>query len=181
MTVATDRLLLRQWCDGDYEPFARLTSDPVVMEYFPKRLSRQESDELATRIRTRIEENGWGLWAVEVTGVVPFIGFVGLNRPDERIPIMPCVEIGWRLAREFWGKGYASEAAQAALAVGFEQLGLDEIVSFTATTNVRSQRVMQRIGMRHEGETFDHPLVPAATPLRKHVIYRLTRAEWQVE
>lgn len=176
---ATDRLLLRQWRNSDYEPFARLNSDPVVMEYFPWLLDREKSDAVADKLRGRIREQGWGFWAVEVRGVAPFIGFVGLNRPDPPVPISPCVEIGWRLLSKYWGQGYASEAASAALRFGFEQLGLDEIVSYTATINLRSQRVMQRIGMQYNGEKFDHPSVPEESPLVEHVVYRLQRGEWQ--
>lgn len=177
--LSTERLLLRQWRSDDYKPFARLNSDPVVMEYFPWLLDREKSDTVAEKFRSRIREQGWGFWAVEVRGVAPFIGFVGLNRPDPPVPISPCVEIGWRLLSEYWGHGYASEAARAALRCGFERLELDEIVSYTATINVRSQRVMQRIGMQHRGERFDHPAVPAGSPLVEHVVYRLQRGEWQ--
>lgn len=174
----TDRLLLRQWRDEDFDAFAKLSSDPVAMEFFPKCLNREESDLQAEKYRQRIINQGWGFWAVELAGVAPFIGFVGLNRPDASLPISPCVEIGWRMLPEYWGKGYASEAARAALRVGFEQLDLDEIVSFTATINVRSQRVMQRIGMQHNGELFDHPAVPDESPLKEHVVYRLARKQW---
>lgn len=177
--LATDRLMLRQWRAEDYEPFARLNGDPVVMEFFPWLLDREKSNAVADKFRGRIADQGWGFWAVEVRGIAPFIGFVGLNRPDPPVPISPCVEIGWRLLSEYWGQGYASEAARAALECGFEQLELDEIVSYTATINVRSQRVMQRIGMHHSGEKFDHPAVPAGSPLVEHVVYRLQRGEWQ--
>lgn len=175
----TERLLLRQWRAGDYEPFARLNGDPVAMEYFPWLLDCDKSDALAEKLRGRIEEQGWGFWAVEVRGVAPFIGFVGLNRPNPPVPISPCVEIGWRLLPEYWGQGFATEAARAALRVGFEELHLDEIVSYTATINQRSQRVMQRIGMQYNGEQFDHPAVPEESPLREHVVYRLGRSTWE--
>lgn len=174
----TERLLLRQWRDSDYEPFARLNGDPVAMEFFPNLLNRTQSDATADKFRGRIASQGWGLWAVEVRDGAPFIGFVGLNRPDPPVPISPCVEIGWRLLPEHWGRGYASEAARAALCVGFESLELDEIVSYTATINVRSQRVMQRIGMHYNEEKFDHPAIADDSPLCEHVVYRLGRAEW---
>ena len=168
--IATERLLLRQWRDEDLEPFAALNADPVVMEHFPATMAREASDAFADHNRERIAERGWGLWAVEADGA--FIGFVGLNEPD----FMPGVEIGWRLARGAWGKGYATEAARAAAAYAFEELRLPEIVSFTATTNLRSQRVMERIGMtRDPSGDFDHPRV--ADPwLRRHVLYRLAFA-----
>jgi len=173
--IETARLRLRQWRDSDLEPFAALNADPAVMEFFPSVLSRAESDALAARIRAAIAERGWGLWAVEAPGVSPFAGFVGLQSPPPSLPVSPCVEIGWRLAAEHWGKGFASEAARAALGVGFERLGLHEIVSFTSVINRRSRAVMERIGMRFDGETFEHPNVPAGSPLRTHVVYRLAR------
>ena len=173
--VETARLRLRQWRDSDLAPFAALNADPVVMEFFPSLLSRAESDSLAARIRGSIAERGWGLWAVEAPGVSPFLGFVGLEAPARHLPVSPCVEIGWRIAAEHWGKGYASEAANAALSLGFERLALSEIVSFTATVNRRSRAVMERLGMRFAGETFEHPNVPEGSPLRTHVVYRLAR------
>lgn len=177
--IATDRLLLRQWQDSDYTPFARLNADPAVMEFFPAPLSRSESDALAVRIRGEITNNGWGLWAVEINNRAPFIGFVGLRWVTPPVPIAPCTEIGWRLSAEHWGKGYASEAALAALRFAFTTLELNEVVSFTATTNIRSQKVMERIGMQFTGETFEHPNVPLGNPLRSHVVYRLTADRWQ--
>lgn len=177
--IHTDRLRLRQWQDSDYEPFADLNADPAVMEFFPATLSRTESDALADRIRSEITENGWGLWAIKIKNVAPFIGFVGLAAVVSSIPIAPCVEVGWRLSANQWGKGYASEAASAALAVGFTTLQLSEIVSFTSATNLRSRRVMDRIGMIFDGETFNHPNIPASNPLRHHVVYRLSQERWR--
>lgn len=175
----TERLLLRRWRPEDREAFAALNADPVVMEHFPATLSRQESDKVADRIAENFADRGFGLWAVEIPAVAPFIGFVGLSVPRYVTPFTPCVEIGWRLARAWWGAGYASEAARAALRQGFEKLGLAEIVSFTAIPNVRSQAVMQRIGMRHcPDESFDHPVLEEGHPLRRHVLYRLTRDEF---
>lgn len=171
----TPRLRLRQWRDADLAPFARLNADPAVMEFFPSVLSRKESDALAARIRDSMAERGWGLWAVEAPGVSPFIGFVGLDVPGPHVPVSPCVEIGWRISAEHWGKGFASEAARAALAVGFQRLALPEILSFTAVANRRSRAVMERIGMCFAGETFEHPSVPIGSPLRSHVVYRLAR------
>jgi RimJ/RimL family protein N-acetyltransferase len=167
--LRTERLLLRQWRDDDLEPFAELNADPVVMEHFPGVMSRAASDAFAQFNRERIAQRGWGLWAVEADG--QFIGFVGLNEPN----FMPGVEVGWRLHHAAWGHGYATEAARAAIAHGFDELDLAEIVSFTATTNVRSQRVMQRLGMTHDpADDFDHPRVEDPR-LRRHVLYRLGR------
>jgi len=179
----TPRLRLRQWQGGDLAPFARMNADPRVMEHFPAPLERAVSDAVATRLRDEIAERGWGFWAVEAKdpageGQGRFIGFTGLRIPAVPLPIGPCVEIGWRLAHEDWGRGYASEAARAALDYGFEVLGLAEIVSFTALQNVRSQAVMQRIGMVNRGEVFDHPGVAPGHPLRAHCLYRLAREDW---
>src|SRR6185437_2759402 len=147
--IRTDRLLLRPWNDTDLEPFAQLNADSRVMEYFPSVLSRKESDELAGRICAKLEEQGWGLWAVSIPGVADFIGFIGLAKVTFEAHFTPTVEIGWRLAFDHWGKGYATEGAKAALAYGFKTLNLDEIVSFTAVQNMRSRRVMEKIGMHH--------------------------------
>lgn len=175
----TERLYLRQWRESDLEPFAALNADPQVMAFFPSPLSRQDSDALAQRIRALIAQRGWGLWAVEVKGHRPFIGFVGLHVPLAALPFSPCVEVGWRLAASHWGRGYATEAARGALRVAFERLAVPEIVSFTAVGNQRSRRVMERLGMQHRGETFAHPDVPQGSPLRSHVLYRLRREQWR--
>ncbi|MDT8429741.1 MAG: GNAT family N-acetyltransferase [Pseudomonadales bacterium] len=173
----TDRLLLRQWRDSDKEPFSTLNADPRVMEYFPSLLSRSESDSVADRCKSLIADKGWGLWAAELKESKLFIGFVGLHIPSDDLPFSPCVEIGWRLAYEHWGKGYATEAALTALNVGFQQLLLDEIVSFTTLSNFKSQAVMKRIGMAMT-ETFEHPALPKGSPLRKHCLYRLTGTQY---
>jgi RimJ/RimL family protein N-acetyltransferase len=146
------------------------------MEHFPAPLTRAESAAFAALIRVRFATDGYGLWAVEVAGNAPFIGFVGLAAPSFDASFTPCTEIGWRLAFDAWGHGYATEAARAVLRDGFTRVGLDEIVSFTATENVRSQRVMQRLGMRFS-ETFEHPRLPEGHRLRPHVLYRITRDE----
>lgn len=172
--LRTERLLLRRWRDADLEPFAALNGDPETMRFFPAPLTREESDAFARHIRDTIESQGWGLWAVEAPGDAEFVGFVGLARPSFEAHFTPAVEVGWRLAREHWGKGYASEAARAAVAYGFDELGLGEIVSFTSRLNVPSIRVMERIGMtRDPADDFDHPRVPEGDPLRRHVLYRL--------
>ncbi len=172
----TDRLILREWRDEDLEPFAALNSDPEVMRYMPKLLSREDSDERVGQIREHFERHGFGLWAVEVRGAQPFAGFVGLSVPQYETLFTPCVEVGWRLAREVWGYGYATEAARAALGFGFTRIGLIEIVSFTVPDNQRSRRVMERLGMTHDPNgDFEHPLLPEGHPLRRHVLYRLAR------
>jgi RimJ/RimL family protein N-acetyltransferase len=178
--LSTDRLLLRQWRDSDRDPFAALNSDPAVMEHFTGLQSREVSDGLIDRNIVAIDERGWGLWAVEVKETGEFIGFTGLSVPSFEAHFMPSVEIGWRLAKGAWGNGYATEAARASLAHGFEVAGLDEIVSFTATTNLPSERVMQRIGMIHdEAGDFDHVRVPAGHRLQRHVLYRIDRPQWE--
>ena len=179
--LRTERLLLRQWRDEDLVPFAELNADPETMRYFPAPPSREESDALGERARRQIEDEGWGLWAVEVAGGASFIGFVGLARPSFEEHFTPAVEVGWRLAREHWGCGYATEAGRAALAYGFEELGLAEIVSFTSRLNRPSWRVMERLGMSHDpADDFDHPRVAVGHPLRPHVLYRLSRDAFPV-
>jgi RimJ/RimL family protein N-acetyltransferase len=179
--IRTQRLLLRRWRDEDRAPFAALNADPLVREHFQGTIGPDESDAFIDRIEAHWDEHGWGLFAVEVPGVAPFIGFVGLW-PADYLSGSPLVEIGWRIAREHWGHGYATEAARAALRFGFEELGLDEIVSFTVPQNERSWRVMERIGLvRDPSRDFDHPRVdPVAYPhLVRHVFYRLDRETWQ--
>jgi len=177
-TVTTGRLLLRPFRPSDLEPFAALNADPLVVEWLASALTRAESDTLAERCNEELRREGWGRWAVEAVGVAPFVGLVGLHRVGPRLPCTHSVEVGWRLSPEHWGRGYASEAAGAALHFGFTGCGLDEIVSFTAATNVRSQTVMTRIGMvRDTGADFDHPTLPEGSPLRRHVLYRAHRSQ----
>lgn len=171
----TERLRLRQWHDSDREPFAALNADPKVMAFFPALLTRAESDAMADRCQALIAERGWGFWAVETKATREFIGFVGLHAVAPELPFAPGVEIGWRLAVKHWGKGFATEAAGGALRVGFEQLGLPEIVSFTAVGNMRSRAVMERLGMLEAKETFEHPKIPVGHVLRTHCLYRLSR------
>lgn len=175
----TERLYLRQWKSSDRVPFAALNSDTRVMEFFPAPLTRCESDAMADRCQSLIEERGWGFWAAESKATQEFIGFVGLHIPSAELPFSPCVEIGWRLAFHYWGKGLATEAARGALRVGFESLGLPEVVSFTTIRNARSQAVMERLGMRKAAATFEHPSVPVDSPLRGHCLYRLSREQWK--
>lgn len=177
--LVTKRLRLRQWLLEDKEPFALLNADAKVMEFFPEILSRTESDAMADRISSLIAARGWGFWAVELAETGKFLGFVGLHTPALELPFCPCVEVGWRLIYESWGKGYAPEAALEALRFGFEMLELEEIVAFTAVQNVRSQKVMQKIGMRKDEYEFDHPNVPVGNPLRRHHLYKLSRTDWR--
>lgn len=172
---------------ADHAPFAALNADPEVMEHFPAPLGRAQSDAMAERIEALIDQQGWGFWAAELVGghsgecvaAGTFMGFIGLNRPTAPLPFSPCVEIGWRLARPFWGRGLATEGARLALRVGYEALGLQEIVAFTAQSNYRSRAVMERLGMRQSpAESFDHPAVPEGHAMRPHVLYRLTRTAW---
>lgn len=180
--VRTARLWLRAWRREDRAPFAALNADPWVMEHMPSLLSGTESDALADRIEAHFAAHGFGLWAVEIPGVAAFAGFVGLSIPAFQAHFTPCVEVGWRLMRAHWGRGYASEGARAALRFGFERLDLSEIVSFTTSANLRSRRVMERIGMHHSSsDDFDHPRLPDGHPLKRHVLYRLNREEWARE
>lgn len=174
----TERLRLRQWRNTDREPFAVLNADPRAMEFFPAPLDRAASDAMADRCQSLISERGWGLWAVETKAVDEFIGFVGLHTPGPELLCFPCVEVGWRLAFPHWGKGFATEAAKGALRVGFEQLGLAEIVSYTAVCNNRSRAVMERLHMQKEAKPFEHPSVPVGSRLREHCLYRLSREQW---
>jgi RimJ/RimL family protein N-acetyltransferase len=173
--LRTERLVLRGWRASDRLPFAALNADPEVMAHFPHLLTTDESDALADRIETDWE-GGCAPWALEEAATGEFIGFAGLSRPRFDAHFTPAVEVGWRLRRASWGHGYATEAAAAALRHGFGARGLDQIVSFTSTTNGRSQAVMRRIGMTHDpADDFDHPSLPEGHPLRRHVLYRLTR------
>jgi RimJ/RimL family protein N-acetyltransferase len=174
VTLRTRRLILRPWGDDDLEPFAALNADPRVRQFYPSLLSRAESDDLVARIRARHAARGFGPWAVEQIGGAPFIGCIGLSEPSFSAPFTPCVEVGWSLAHAAWGQGYATEAARAALTFGFETLGLREVVAMTTPINLRSRRVMERLGMQRDpGDDFDHPSVPPGTPLSRHVLYRL--------
>lgn len=174
LELRTERLVLRRWRDTDREPFARLNADPEVMRYMLGTLTRIESDGFVDRIEKHFEDRGFGLWAVEAPGIAPLVGFVGLAVPRFESHFMPAVEIGWRLDRPFWGHGYATEAARATLADGFERVGLREIVSFTIPINLKSIAVMERLGMtRDPNDDFDHLGVPKGHPYRRHVLYRI--------
>ena len=172
--LRTDQLILRRWRHSDREPFAELNADTRVMEHFPSTLDKSRSDMFVDRIESEFAAYGWGLWAVELSATGEFIGFTGLAVQTFPAHFTPAVEIGWRLAHSAWGHGYATEAARAALSYGFEYVGLPEIVSMTAATNVRSQAVMRRLGMtRDPRDDFDHQKLPDGHPLRRHVLYRL--------
>ncbi len=178
-SIRTQRLLLRQWRDEDLEPLDRLNTDPQVMEFLLAPLTREESAARLEVYSQHIREHGWGLWAVSVPGVSDFIGWIGLWPIGFEAHFTPAIEVGWRLLPEFWGQGYATEGAKASLRYGFEVLKLDEIVSITVPANVRSRRVMGKIGMhRDPKDDFDHPKVPEGHPLKKHVLYRLYAHEW---
>lgn len=176
--VDTERLRLRQWRPSDREPFAAMNADPEVMRFFPSIHSRETSDRSIDTFQSELLQRGWSNWAVELKPTGEFIGFIGLSVPRRALPFMPCVEIGWRLAPAHWRKGYATEGARAALKIGFEQLRLPEIVSFTAVVNRPSRAVMERIGMVDSSEDFEHPAVPEGHPLRLHCLYRLSRDRW---
>lgn len=175
--LSTERLRLRQWQASDTETFAQMSSDPRVMEYLLGPVDAAASLALQERIADLITERGWGFWALELKETQQFIGFTGLHIPIPGLPFSPCVEIGWRLAFDYWGQGYAGEAARAALDFGFNALQLDEIVSFTALPNLRSQSLMQKLGMQRDPQTFMHPQVAEGHPLQEHCLYRLSKPQ----
>jgi RimJ/RimL family protein N-acetyltransferase len=172
--VVTERLVMRRWREADRGPFAAMNADPRVMRYFPAALDRAGSDAVLERIEGRFEERGYGFWALEVAATGVFIGFTGLNPLPAGVPGAGGVEVGWRLAREAWHQGYATEAARAALGVAFDGRGLAEIWSLTAVRNEPSLAVMRRLGLT-EAARFDHPRIPPGDPLRPQVAYRGTR------
>ncbi len=177
--LTTERLLLRPWRESDLEPFAALNADPEVMRFFPRSLDREQSDAMARRLADRVADQGWGLWAAEVPGVAPFIGFIGLQPVPFEAHFTPAVEVGWRLDRAHWGRGYAPEGGRAALDHAFGTLDLDEVVSMTIPANTPSQRVMQKLGLtRDPADDFDHPKLPDWEHHR-HVLYRINRADWR--
>ena len=174
--IETRRLLLRRWRPSDLQPFAKMNADPQVMEFFPNPLSKGDSDALAARVRQHFENHGFGLWAVEVPKVTAFAGFIGLSTTRFEAHFTPCTEIGWRLAAEYWGRGFATEGARAVLDFAFGTIHLAEVVSMTAKCNHRSRRVMERIGMTSTSDDdFPHPLIPQGHRLSHHVLYRARR------
>jgi ribosomal-protein-alanine N-acetyltransferase len=178
MTILqTDRLILRNWCAADRQPFARMNADAKVMEFLPATLTNAESDSLAEKIEEHIQRRGFGLFATELRSSHSFIGFIGLAIPTFQAAFTPCVEVGWRLSAIHWGKGLATEGAREVVRHAFRVLGLDELVSFTVPANIRSRRVMEKLGMTHDAvDDFDHPKLPEGHPLRRHVLYRLKKS-----
>ena len=172
MNLAGPRVTLRHWVGRDLEAFAKMNADAEVMKFFPQPLTADESLASFRRLQRGIEERGWGLWAVAIGG--EFAGLTGLAEPSFEAHFTPCIEIGWRFQRRFWGQGYALEAAQVALRFAFANLNLPEVLSFTARVNERSQRLMQRLGMtRSPKDDFQHPKVPVGHALRDHILYRI--------
>jgi len=177
--LRTSRTLLRAWRDDDLPAWVAMNADPAVRRYFSSLQTETEALGEAGRIRANLARRGWGVWALEIPGKLPFAGFVGLNVPAFEAPFMPTVEMGWRLPVAAWGQGWASEAAAAAAAFGFEVLGLDELVAFTTVGNQPSRRVMARLGMQHDpADDFEHPTVPEGHAFRPHVMYRLSRSRF---
>ena len=175
--LGTERLL-RRWRDSDRLPFQRLNADPRVMEFMPGLLPPETSDHLIARIERHFEEHGFGLFAAELAENQTLLGFIGLSVPPIEAPFMPAVEIGWRLAADYWGRGLATEGARAVVRYAFEGLGLRSLVSFTVPRNLQSRRVMEKLGMVHDpSDDFDHPSLPPGHPLRRHVLYRLERVK----
>ena len=174
MALETSRLLLRRWRSSDRGPFAKINSDPKVMEFFPAPLTGPQSDALVAKIEHHFQKHGFGVYAAELKSDGGFIGFIGLNVPSFNAHFTPCVEIGWRLSSDFWNQGFATEGAQAVIDSARHGLHLKEVVSFTVPGNVRSRRVMEKLGMTHDqNDDFDHPELPPGHPLRRHVLYRL--------
>jgi RimJ/RimL family protein N-acetyltransferase len=175
-SLTTGRLLLRRWCDADRQPFQKLNADPQVMEFMPRQLSPEDSDAMIVRIEQHFDRHGFGLFAAELIAEKAFVGFIGLSVPAFDAPFMPAVEIGWRLAAGYWGQGLATEGARAVVRHAFETAGLTSLVSFTVPQNLRSRRVMEKLGMVHDpSDDFDHPRLPEGHPLRRHLLYRLHR------
>ena len=180
--LKTERLLLRQWREEDSALFAELNADPRVMEFYPNLLSCQESNAAAAKFKLLIKQNGWGFWAVETISERAFIGLVGLHKPAYKLPFGgPCVEIGWRIASAYWGKGYATEAANACLDFAFDKLALSEVFSFASVGNIKSRAVMERLSMVNLRTNFDHPTIPPNSPLRKHVVYKIDLQRWRLK
>lgn len=175
--IETVRLRLRQWRTEDYAPFAAMNTHPQVMEYFPKLLTRAESDAFINKMKSIIETQGWGFWAVELKHNQQFIGFVGLHDQPTQFSFSPCVEIGWRLDQAYWGQGYAPEAAEAALAFAFDQLKLNKVVAFTTLENAKSQAVMRKLQMKKVSE-FQHPALALNHPLSWHVLYEILKKDF---
>lgn len=177
--LLTERLILRQWTKEDLTPFAQICADSDVMEYYPRPLTMEESQSTGFRIKSLIQDRGWGFWAIELPGYRKFIGFVGLHTPKDDLLFSPCVEVGWRLSKECWGQGYATEAARESLRYAFTELNLTEVVSFASLVNRRSQAVMEKIGMYNTDSNFMHPDIEVEHYLCEHVLYKIKKQDWQ--
>jgi RimJ/RimL family protein N-acetyltransferase len=174
--LITERLILRHWQESDREPFAQMNADPRAMEFLPAILSRTESDRIVDRIQHHFQDHGFGLYATELRDDHSFIGYIGLAIPSFQARFTPCVEIGWRLSAAHWGRGLATEGAREVVRYSFQALRLDSLVSITVPANLRSRRVMEKLGMTHDpADDFDHPNLPHGHPLRRHLLYRLAR------
>lgn len=178
MSLETDRLILRQWKKSDFKSFAEMNSDTETMEYFPSTLTRKESDSMAKTCKSLIDQNGWGYWVIQLKSHHAFLGFVGLHQTSHHYPCSPCIEIGWRLLKQNWGKGYATEAAKQVLDHAFNDLSMKEIISFTSSKNHRSKSVMKRIGLVNTGKNFHHPDLPKDHPLSNQLLYKTTPSQW---
>jgi len=176
--IQTDRLIIRQWNKNDYSVFAKMNADQDVMKFYPDILTLKQSDDMAQKIEDEIALKGWGFWAIELKEKNSFIGFAGLHEPGYKLPMSPCIEIGWRLAKQYWGNGYATEAGEAALDTAFVKLELTEIYSFASISNYKSQAVMERLNMTNTHKNFDHPMIPINNPLREHVLYKVDKQQW---
>ena len=180
MSLETQRLILRSWRDGDRPTFAKLNSDPEVMEFFTFTRTPAEADAVMDVLNGHIDRHAFGFWAMEEKQNGETIGFTGLQHVNFEARFCPAVEIGWRLLRPYWGKGYATEAARVSLEYAFNRLRLDEVVSFAVESNIRSRRVMERIGMVHEPDfDFDHPSIEPDHPFARHAFYRIRKSDWE--
>ena len=178
MVFESERLLFRHWRVSDRDAFYELNSHPDVMRFFPSILSREESEAYIDAIIDRLEKNGFGFWAVALKDTNEFIGFIGLNSPNIGLKIEPCIEIGWRLKKEFWGRGFATEGAKRVLRYAFDECQFEKVYSFTTIRNRNSENVMTKIGMKNTNKNFFHPKIPKEHPLCEHVLYVLTREDW---
>jgi RimJ/RimL family protein N-acetyltransferase len=178
--LRTRRLILRRWKESDLLPFIRINADPRVMEFMLGTMTEEETRQSVEHMKKHFDARGFGRWAVEIADSEKFIGFVGISIPSYPLAFSPCVEVAWRICAEEWGKGYAPEAGNEAMRDGFERVGLQEIVSFTTLTNLKSRRVMEKLGMRYcPSEDFNHPMVPADHRLLRHVLYRMSKSDWR--
>ncbi|MEM9385555.1 MAG: GNAT family N-acetyltransferase [Pseudomonadota bacterium] len=179
IVLRTPRLLMRQWREEDRAVVIAMGENQQVMAHYPSTLTPEQSRAVWQRLFDGIAARGWGLWATERVDTGELVGFVGITPPRHRTPYDPCIEIGWRLLPAHWGQGFATEAAQGALRFGFEELALEEILAWTTLGNKRSQAVMERLGMARDRQTFEHPAIPAGSPLREHCVYRLRASRWR--